>query len=203
MSLMNSSRDRLGFSGRIEVHDPAADAELTVLVDRILTREAGEREPLAKLLRRNLEARSHEDPARSQPRRIGQSRQERPRRRDDDAGGSAREGVQRPRARRRDLQVWRETPVRIDFLRRERQNAPYGVYLAQPLQAAEEKPHVRGQPLDVRVGRHDDEDRRVLGERRRMERGCGRREPDSRGAAPPGTGGRLDGDRNPSDAGGT
>ena len=61
--------------------------------------------------------------ARLETRRIGQPRQQRPRRRDHHSRRAAREGVQRARAGGRDLEVRRQAAVRIDFLRRKRQHA--------------------------------------------------------------------------------
>ena len=46
--------DRLRLERRIEVDDAAADAELAVLVHRVLGREPGEGQPLAEIVRRDL-----------------------------------------------------------------------------------------------------------------------------------------------------
>ena len=55
--------DRLSRAGGIEVHDAAADAELAGLVGRILAGVAGLRQPIAKIDRRHLVARTQREAA--------------------------------------------------------------------------------------------------------------------------------------------
>ena len=84
VSPMNSSADRLRVAGGKEVDDAAADAELAVLVDRILAREAGVDEQLAEVVRRDLvPGPEHRSTAREQPLRRADARQQRRRRGDD------------------------------------------------------------------------------------------------------------------------
>ena len=100
MSPMNSSRIGCASLRRIEIDDAAAHAELAVLVDGILRREAGEREPLAEILRRDLVAGRERQAGVREPAGIGQPRQQRARGRDDEPRRSRREArAARARAR--------------------------------------------------------------------------------------------------------
>ena len=133
-------------------------------------------------------------PAAANRRGIGQARQQRARRRDDQPGGAGGEAVQRAGARRRDLEVRQQAAVRIDFLRRKRHARPARrPRSVRPSTFAEEEPGVGDQLLDVGVGRAP---RAARGRpRRRSPHGTPRppatgRSADGRGAMQPGRGRR-------------
>ena len=202
MSPMNSRRTGCGFGGRIEVDDAAADAELAVLVHRILGREAGH----ARAARQAPAARSRSPARASGPRRSKragsrQPRQQRARRRDDQPR-RARRQARAARARAR-------TPPRGAARGRGTDPLPATETAARvrrtscsdrPWSDCQKQTRVGRHLLDVRVGRHDEQTRRVLRERPRREtRSRPASDPVSRGRRPVEPGacrGRLRSDRN-------
>ena len=93
---------------------------------------------------------------------IRQSRQQRGGGCDDDPGLAGGEAVQGTGPRRRHVEVRQQASVGIDFRRRQREDTAVERRAAQPFEAAEEEARVADERLDVLVGRHDDDGRRVL-----------------------------------------
>ena len=148
MSPMNSRRTGCDSLAGIEVEDAAADAELPVLVDRVLRHEARQRQALGQVLGRDLIARRDRQADVSHARGRREPRQQRARRGDDQPGGAGREAVQRAGARRRDFQMRRQAAIRIDFLRRQRQDGARDVRVGQAFDVRQEEPRVGGHLLD-------------------------------------------------------
>ena len=65
---------------------------------------------------------------------------------------AGRQRVQRARARRGDVEVRREPAIRIDLVRRKRQDRPLDLGVRQAFERGEEEPDVDRLPLDVGVG---------------------------------------------------
>ena len=104
-----------------------------------------------------------------------ETRQERRGRRHDDARRSGAQRVERARARRRDVEVRRQTAIGIDLMGREREHGALGLRVRQPFERGEEEPGVRGELFDLGVGRHDEQHRRRARRRGRGEQRLGRR----------------------------
>ena len=104
--------DRLGVCGRVEIHDPAADAELAVFVHGIFRGKAGVRQPRAEIRRRDLDARREQHAGVANAIRIGHTRQQRTGGRDDNlrrAASRGRGGPARARTRPRGAARGRDT----------------------------------------------------------------------------------------------
>ena len=175
MSPTNSSADRMARAGGIEVDDAAADRELARLVGRILARVAGLGQAIAEIDRRDLVVRT----AATKPvalKRAGALS------RGSSAGGrgdrpaapcrcSARAACARAPRRCRSAATGRDTDrSRATGTARPRCAASAS---ETPFERGEEEPRVRGELLDVRVGRHDEDDavaRRGGGGEQRLRR---------------------------------
>ena len=109
-------------AGREEVDHAAAHAELAVPVHRILGDEPRVGEEVAEV--GGLEERALDEPRPGREEAVGgaDARQEGRRRRHHDADRARRQPVEGAPARRRDVEVGGEPAVRIDFVRRERQD---------------------------------------------------------------------------------
>ena len=68
---MNSMRNGSRRAGREQIDDAAADAELAVLVDRILAGEAGVDQQLSEVVRRDLQSGPRLERRIQQPLRAG------------------------------------------------------------------------------------------------------------------------------------
>ena len=159
VSPMNSSRTGWLSAGREDIDHAAADAELAVLVHRVLAAEAAVDEPIGE--RRAARSRC---PARSssaglqQPRRRGQPRQQGAsprRRRSSRCRWPARAARGRGPTRRRGAARARGTdrlPATGTAGRPARRRR-----IRQAFERGQEEPHVAGHLLDVGVGRHDEE----------------------------------------------
>ena len=148
---------RLGVARREHVHDAAAHAELTVLVDRVLAREAGLEQLLGEQLGSDLDAGSQVHRRRGELSGRHQPRQQRGSRDHDEARLAGHDFGQGTRAGRGDLQMRRQAPIGIDLVTGQRHDRVGDGNLAQPLESVEEVPRVRRQLVDVGVGRHDDD----------------------------------------------
>ena len=73
----------------------------------------------------------------------------------DDARRAAGHGVQRPRARGCHAEMRRQPAIRIDFVRRKRQDGAVGRRLRQPFERRQKEATSATRLLDVAVGRHD------------------------------------------------
>jgi hypothetical protein len=65
--------------------------------------------------------------------------------------------VEGARTRRRDVEVRRQPAIRVDLVRRKRDDEAGGVRVGSPLEGGQEEPRVRGELLHVGVGRRDDD----------------------------------------------
>ncbi len=108
--------DRSLGTGRIEVDDPAADAELARLVDRILPGVTGGREQIGEIGRGDVESRRDDQRGRLEPLRRGEPGQQRGGGGDDDPGGAGGQRVEGARAGRGDVEVRRHAAIRIHLV---------------------------------------------------------------------------------------
>ena len=80
-------------------------------------------------------------------------------------------------ALRRDLEVGRKAAVRIDFLRRKCKDLTLDVGIAEAGEHTKKESRVGHGLFDLRIGRHDEEHRRLLRGDGRMERRGWERQP--------------------------
>ena len=147
--------DRLVFAGREDVEDAAADGELAVLVGGIFPRESGVDEQLGQVGRGDVLPRLQIDRRAEQTLRRAHARQQRGRRRDDDARGPSGDGVQRPGARRGDADVRRQTAIGIDLVRGKRQDGAIRAFRRETLERGHEEADVRDRLFEFAIARHD------------------------------------------------
>ena len=141
-------------------------AELAVLIDRILAREAGVDQVLEQQQRVEVDRPADRDGGGAQPLGRAHPRPQRGRRGHDDTAGSARQRVHRPRAGRGHVEVRRELAIRIDLVRRAREHGLLHADVVPALERSEKEADVVDQRIDVAIGRDDDEDRAATGRRR-------------------------------------
>ena len=149
--------ERLRLPRRVQIEDPAADAELAGLVDGIFGVEAGHREQLAEMGRRDLGARRERQARGAEARRWREAGGKRAGRGDDKAGRSRCHRVQCRCTDRSYLQVRREAAVRVDLVAGQRDDGVTDSRLPQSLDRIEEIARVRRELLDLGVGGHDDD----------------------------------------------
>ncbi|MXY17325.1 MAG: hypothetical protein F4Y57_10115 [Acidobacteria bacterium] len=150
---------RIRIAGRKAVDHAAADAELTVLIDRVGRDEPAVGQQIAQVQRRYEVAHDELTRSRQQACRTAHARQQRGDRRHRHPRRAAGESGQRAPARRGRVQVRRDAAVRIDFGRRQRQDRPFERGAGRPGQCAVEEPDVADHLLDAAVGRHDEQHR--------------------------------------------
>ena len=186
MSPMNSRRTGLRLGRRIEVDDAAADAELAVFVDRILRKEARASRGVrpGPAARSRCPARSTR-PTAAESRRIAQARQQRARRHDDEPRRAGRQGVtgRGPAP---------TPPSRCGVSPRYGSTSSDGNGSTASAASRSDRPSSVDRKnrasavisLDVRVGRHDEDDGAVL----REGGGVKRRAPQASGRSAPANG---------------
>ena len=160
--------DGLLRTGRKEVDHTTAHAELARFVDRILTGVAGRGEQIGKVCGRDVLTRNEVRSGRRDSTGCADFRQQGGTRRDHQTRSSRGQRMQSARAGGSDLEMRGESPVRIDFVRREGQHDPLDVSVGEPLERGEEESGVARRALDVRVRRNDQD--------RDVPRSCGGRE---------------------------
>ena len=146
---------RMGLAGREDVDDASADGELAVLVGRILAGEAGVDEQLGEIQRRDVLPGTQIERRGEQALRRRDARQQRGRRRHDDAGGPARDRVQRAGADRRHADVRLQAAIRVDFVRWKRQDRALGRRVGEALEGREEERDVGARLFELGIARHD------------------------------------------------
>jgi len=142
-------------AGREDVDHPAADAELAVLLHGVLVREARVHQRPRELVHVDVPTRPEIERQGRERVRRADARHERGGRRHHHARLAGGESVQRAGAGRCDAKVGREAAIRIDFLRRKRQERMLNLVGGRPLEAREEEAHVADDLIDVAVGGHD------------------------------------------------
>ena len=152
--------DRMRLAGREYVHDPAARTELAMLIDGILAREAGCRQPIAERHRVELGAGAQLDGRGAQPFRRARARRQ-------GDGGDHHEtrlargkGMERARARGCHIQVRFERSIGIDLVGRACQHGTRRLRRAPSLQCTEKEPRIVHHRVDVAIGRDDSNDGR-------------------------------------------
>ena len=145
-------------------------------IHRVLAREAGVTEERGERVGidvrpgPDLDGGGKQSARRRHPREKGRGR------RHDHARASGGRGMKRFRARGQHAKVRRKAAIRIDFVRREREDARSGGRLGQPFQRAEEEPDIAHRLFDIGVGRDHHDHRRSggawLGRGSLAVRGC-------------------------------
>ena len=155
--------NRIVRTGGKIIDDAAANAELAVLVDGILAREAGVGEQVAERDRieihpvLELDGRGFEIAGRAEP------RQERGRRgHDDRARVRSRCACSARGARRGDTEMGRDVAVRVDLQGRERLDGILERGGRGAFERGHEESGVDAELIDVLVARHDDDDTALL-----------------------------------------
>ena len=140
--------------GRKQVHDAAPDGELARFVRRVLPRVAGSTQPVAEIDRRDVHPGAQHQAAQREARRRRQAgQQRRPRKPPGSCGALVDSRKQRAGAGRRDVEVRRETAVRIDFRATEAAGRPARPPpVREPFERAQEEARVGRELLDVAVG---------------------------------------------------
>ena len=172
--------DGLSLSRRVDVDDSAADSKLAVLVRGIFAAESGIDQQLTQIRRGDFLSRPKVDGRVKQTLRRADAREQRRRGSDNDASRGSRQRMERPRARRGDADVRRQSAIRVDLMRGKRQHRPIRGGGGKSLQGRQKEAHIADGLLEVAVAWHDVQDNPV---RHRVRCACdeqglgGRRQP--------------------------